>query len=495
MRAAALWTVVLGFLAGIYLRSFASPGISFIWFLSISAVAVLLLSVVTHKSSQSVLVVIALLACGAGILRMGAVVLVSDPVLASRIGEEATIEGDVFSEPDVREASVRIPVRLESGAGILVIAPAHAPVRYGDRVRAEGVLRLPAVFETGEGREFNYPAYLAKEKIGYELAFASVEVIGHGPANPIKTFAIETKRIFLEGLGRVLPEPAAGLAGGITAGDKRGLGAELSEVFRTVGLTHIVVLSGYNIMIVVAGLGWLLQKVAAPRAWKVISGVVLATLFALITGLASASVRAAAMASIALIGQYSGRLYIASRALALVVAGMVAWNPYILAFDPGFQLSVLATAGLIVFTPRIAPRLSFVTTKLNLREIFATTLAAQISVLPLLLYQSGHLSLVALPANLFALIAVPYAMLFSAVAALGGILFGSFGVIIAFPAYGLLSYIIEVGEFFASLPYASLALPAFSAWLLVPLYAALFSVAIRFSRSQTVVLSHSNSDS
>ncbi|MBI4079794.1 ComEC/Rec2 family competence protein, partial [Candidatus Kaiserbacteria bacterium] len=143
----------------------------------------------------------------------------------------------------------------------------------------------------------------------------------------------------------------------------------------------------------------------------------------------------------------------------------------------GFQLSVVATAGLIAFTPRIAPRLKWVTTKLNLREIFATTLAAQIAVLPLLLYQTGQLPLFSLPANLLALIVVPWAMLFSAIASLSGLFLGPASVVIAFPAYVLLGYLIEVGELFASLPYASLALPAFPAWWLVPIYALLFGIA------------------
>ncbi|MBI2610698.1 ComEC/Rec2 family competence protein [Candidatus Kaiserbacteria bacterium] len=473
-----LWAIVLGFLAGIFLRSFVPLGVSFVSLLSLSAVAVLILSA-RQRAIRGVFVAVALLACGAGVLRMDAAVLVSDPALASRVGEKVTLEGVVFNEPDAREASVRIPLRLETGTGILVVAPAHAAVRYGDHVRAEGVLRLPSGFETGLGREFNYPAYLAKDGIGYELSFAGVEVVGRGGANPLKTFAIETKRLFLEGLGRALPEPAAGLAGGITAGDKRGLGAELSDVFRTVGLTHIIVLSGYNIMIVVLGLGWLLQKLYAPRAWKVLLGIGIAVLFALITGLASASVRAAAMASIALVGAYTGRLYVAARALGAVALAMVVWNPYVLAFDPGFQLSVIATVGLIAFTPRIAPRLSFVTTKGNLREIFATTLSAQIAVLPLLLYQTGQVPLYSLPVNLLALVAVPWAMLFSAIAALGGIILGPLATFISLPAYVLLSYLVDVAQFFSALPYASLALPTFSAWWLVLLYGGMLLWVLR----------------
>jgi competence protein ComEC len=470
MGTSILWAVVFGFLAGVFLRSLVPLGLAFVGFLLVLAAATLLVSFSARQAARGAVVTLALLALGVGMLRVEAAVPVPETLLEGKLESEVAIEGFVSGEPDVREGSVRVPVRLESGTGVLVIVPAHTNVRYGDRVRAEGTLRFPEAFEIGVGREFNYPAYLAKDGIRYELAFAQVETTGRGGTNSLKSFAIWAKQTFLTGLGRALPEPHAGLAGGITAGDKRGLGSELSEMFRTVSLTHIIVLSGYNIMIVVLGLGWLLGKLHAPRIWKLFFGIGIAVLFALITGLASASVRAAAMASIALIGQYTERLYLAARTLAVVSALMVLWNPLVLVFDPGFQLSVLATAGLIALTPYLARRLTFVTRALNLREIFATTLSAQIAVLPLLLYQSGQFPLYALPANLLVLIAVPWAMLFSAVASLGGLFLGPFAVVLAAPAYALLSYIIKAGEFFSSLPYASVTFPPFSAWWLVLIY-------------------------
>jgi len=491
MHASILWAIVLGFLVGVFVRSFVPLGWSLAAFLFLLGTATALLAYVGALKWRNTMVVsVVLFACGVGVLRMDGATLAGDPALTARLGEEVALEGIVSSEPDVREGSVRIPLRLEGGAGVLVIAAAHTVASYGDRIRAEGTLRLPESFETGSGRAFNYPAYLAKDRLGHELAFSrGVEVIGRGPTNPAKTLAIWIKQKFLEGLGKVLPEPHAGLAGGITVGDKRGIGTELSDIFRTVGLVHIVVLSGYNIMIVMEGLSRLLQWFSASRYLRFGATIFVAVFFALMTGLASASLRAAAMAVIAVVGRMSGRMYLVSRALAIVAAGMVLWNPFILAFDPGFQLSILATAGLIAFTPVVITRLKFIPTTLGLREIAATTVGTQIVVLPLLLYQSGQLPIYSLPANLLALIAVPLAMLFSAVAALGGIFLGSFGVVIAFPAYALLGYIMEIGGLFASLPHASITLPAFSAWWLIPIYAALFGSAIFVSRRRgTMVL-------
>lgn len=476
-----LWAVVGGFLIGVFCRTFLVFGWWTIVFLAFCAAAVVLAAFVSKSSMRTATIAaIALIAIAAGAARMHMAVFGGENALDVWVGENVVLEGIVSDEPDARENSIRIPVRVESvasttvesGMKVLVVAPLHTSVAYGDRVRAHGSLRLPERFDAGDGREFNYPLFLAKDGIGYELSFASVEKIGAIRRNPLKAAAISLKQTYLEGLAMALPEPAAGLAGGITAGDKRGLGTALSETFRIVGLVHIVVLSGYNIMIVIQGieyaLGW-------SKIWvRSLLSVTVALFFALITGLASASVRAASMAVIATVGKTTGRTYLASRALGLVGAGMVAWNPFVLAFDPGFQLSILATIGLICISPLVAARLPWLTEKFGMRETAAATLGTQAAVLPLLLYQNGLLSVYSLPANLLALAVVPYAMLLSFIAGVAGILLGPVAPVIGFPAYVLLSYVTHVAEFFAWLPFSSVTIPAFpAAWILI-LYALIF---------------------
>jgi competence protein ComEC len=400
-----------------------------------------------------------------------------EPLLDRMVGEEVVIEGRVTDEPDVRENNVRIPVRVSAVGGsaiasetsVLVIAPLHTEAAYGDTVRAEGEVRLPESFDAGAGREFNYPAYLAKDGIGYELSFATVERVGESWRNPLKVVAIWIKETYLDGLALALPEPQAGLAGGITAGDKRGLGSELSDTFRTVGLIHIVVLSGYNIMVVISFIervfGW-------TGIWtRSMMSVAAAVFFALITGLAPSSVRAASMAVIATVGKATGRTYLAARALALVALGMLLWNPFLLSFDPGFQLSIIATAGLIYISPLFEARLMFVTERFQLREIAGATLGTQVAVLPLILYQSGSLSVFSLPANLLALVVVPYAMLLSFVAGVLGLVTGPIAPLVGFPAYVLLWYITSVARLFEWLPFSALTVPAFSVLWLFALYA------------------------
>ena len=504
MASRILWAVVGGFLVGVLIRSVFSISLTFAAFAFLLAIASLALILVERPRTKALIVIaVAFFALAGGIARMDAAILVGDPALTVQLDKKVVLEGEVFAEPDVRDNGVRISVNVERlvvgsttstalsastvpvRGGVLVLAPPHTDISYGDLVRASGTLRLPEAFDTGLGRQFHYPEYLAKDGIGYQLIFAQVAVTkkyrGEASMRWPKYWAVWVKQKFLSGLQSVLPEPEAGLAGGITVGDKRSIGKELSADFQRVSLIHMIVLSGYNITVVINAVAYALA--ALSRSLQFGASGFVALFFVLMSGGAASATRAGAMALVAVLARATGRIFLAGRILGVIAFLMVLWDPFTLAFDPSFQLSALATIGLIVFTPMFAARLPWVTARFGLREIAASTLSTQLAVLPLLLYQNGQLSLVALPANLLALLPVPFAMFASFIAAVGGMVghvipvLGGIGVLLAFPAYALLAYIIGIAKFFAALPFASVSIAAFSAWWLVPAYGALAWVA------------------
>jgi competence protein ComEC len=492
MGSRVLYAIVGGFLAGVFVRSFVPLGLTFAGFPALLGLIAVLLGYFpaeggsapggdVHKRKVLIVISVALFAFAGGIARMHISTLSGDPALTARLGQKVVLEGVVSDEPDARDTGVHISLAaakivatssISVHAGVLIFAPPHAAIAYGDRVRVSGTLQLPEAFDTGPGRQFNYPVYLGKDGIGYELAFAQIQKTGSNEGNIFKAWAIRVKQLYLHGEDAALPEPEAGLAGGITVGDKRSIGSELSADFQRVSLIHMVVLSGYNITVVMNFVRWLLQLLPQFVQYGGVASAVL--FFILMSGGAASAVRAGAMALVAVFARATGRVFLAGRILGVVALAMVMWNPLYLAFDPSFQLSALATLGLIFFTPVFERYMQWMPGKFGVREIAVSTLATQIAVVPLLLYQNGNLSIVALPANLLALAPVPLAMLLSFIAALGGIFLGPLAVVVAAPAYFVLAYIIGIARFFASLPFASVALPAFSAWWLAAAYVALF---------------------
>lgn len=388
------------------------------------------------------------------------------------VGTEQRIEGRVVADPDIRENSQRLTVEVESERGktnVLVVAPLFPKVSYGEVVHATGLLTLPEPFETTGGRVFRYDRFLAKDGIFSVMENARVEVVAsrtgffYGVRGALSDFKFEG----LRALASALPEPQASLAGGLILGGKQGLGKDVLQDFITVGLVHIVVLSGYNVMIVAEAIlrlfGFLSKRWATGLATLTI------LLFVLASGAGAASIRAGIMAAIALYGRASGRTYDAFRALLVAGVAMLLWNPLVLAYDPGFQLSFVATLGLIFGAPILERWFASIPVKF-LREILSSTVAAQIAVLPLLLYQNGLFSLVALPANMLVLPVVPLAMLLSAIAGVAGLVLPTIASFFGVPAYAVLSYITGVVEIAANVPFAAISLPAFPFLLVVVSY-------------------------
>jgi len=182
-------------------------------------------------------------------------------------------------------------------------------------------------------------------------------------------------------------------------------------------------------------------------------------------------VRATIMGLLAMLARATGRTYLAARALMLAGLVMVLFNPLVLAFDISFQLSFLATLGIIFMVPIFERKFQKIPKFLGLREILCTTLAAQIAVLPLILYKMGTFSIVGLPANLAILLFIPLTMLFAFLAGATGWLVPILALPFAAATYFLAHYEIAVVKFFADWKYAALSVPNFPALVALALYA------------------------
>jgi len=485
-----LVSVVAGFASGVFLRSvfvFNWAPIVFIFIIAVLLFVVpKLLSVYTLAPSQIRFVTgLGAVFCSFVAFGMMRAMLADTPLpnsFASHVKQRVSYEGVVVSDPDVRDANQRVEIRVASGGEttiMLAVAPRSPAVAVGEKVRVSGTLAIPEPFATDGGREFRYDKYLERDGVRFMLNFAFINVLQKAPWYSIGGALARAKHLFLGGLQATLPEPYASLAGGVVIGGKTGLGTELQNAFVRSGLVQIIVLSGYNVMIVAEWIMAGLAFIKLPKRWGAGAGALAIAIFVGIAGASATAMRAALMAFIALYARATNRSYYAGRALLLVVLLMIIWNPLYLVFDPGFGLSVAATAGLIWLAPIIEARFSFLKSAFW-KNVLATTIAAQIAVLPLLLYDTGNLSLVSIPANLLTMPIVPLAMGFSALAGFAGMIFGFIapllGIIFAFPAYLANAYIILIARGSASLPFAAFALSAFPFWLVLAAYAVLIYI-------------------
>ncbi len=390
-----------------------------------------------------------------------------------------SFEGKIVRDPDIRDTNQHVAVRIEEGGEetiVLAYAPLFPELEYGETVIVSGTLLRPEPFDTDGGRVFRYDRFLAKDGIFAVVPRAQVDSMA--PPEGLGSWVFGTlyaaKHRFTDGLRAALPEPSSALAEGLLTGGKQGLGEELIDAFTIAGLIQIVVLSGYNVMIVaeaiLRSLSFLPKRLALSAAGVGIIAFVVAA------GSGSAAVRAGAMACIALFARATGRTYDALRGLLLALVLLALWNPLLLAYDPGFQLSFAATLGLILGTPIVEPWLKFIRNDL-LRDVTATTIAAQIAVLPLLLYLTGNLSLVSVLANVLVLPMIPLAMALGFIAGLAGMASAMMAPLIGLPAHLVLAYIVLVGKYAASVPLAHVIIPAFPFGAVIVAYALMWRAA------------------
>lgn len=487
MRISYLYAAALSFFTGVFISTFFTLSLPTItWLIGVGAVVLCVQRWLPSAQVSDGLVLmtgLSMVFFALGALRLEvAEWRFAQSVLQHQVGEQVLLEGIVAAEPDVRERVTYLTIETE-GERVLVSVDAFADINYGDEVVVRGKLTVPDSFITDLGRTFHYDSYLKAKGILYRIPFADVEVIRVGAGNFVIEKLLILKQSFMAQIERYLSEPAAGLGQGLLLGVKQGLGEELEMAFRKTGIIHIVVLSGYNIMLVVifvmTVLGYLLPKKAS-----LLFGILSIVAFALMVGLSATVVRASIMASILLLTQMTSRRYLAIRGLLLAAFVMLLINPYLLAYDVGFQLSFLATLGLIFVTPHFAVWCQQVTDKIGIRSFLVATLGTQIAVLPLLLYQIGELSIVSVIVNVLVLPMVPVAMLLTFAVGVAGFISSGLATMLSYPAYFSLTYITAMAELFSQLPFASVVLPAFPVPVVFLAYALLTLLLYRFYRPE-----------
>jgi competence protein ComEC len=255
-----------------------------------------------------------------------------------------------------------------------------------------------------------------------------------------------------------LPAGAAGLLPGITVGDTSGMDPVLVADFRTTGLSHLVAVSGANLVFVTGAVLLVLRLFGAgPRVSAVAGG--LAMLGFVVLARPSPSVlRAAVMGGLTLLALAYGRPRSVLPALAASVLGLLLWQPE-LARSAGFALSVLATAGLVVLAPGWAARLRDRGVPRGIAEALAVSAAACVVTAPLLAALGGMVSTVAIPANLLAAPAVPAATVLGVLAALLSPVWGGGAHAVAWLAGLPAGWIVAVAGHGAALPAAAVSWP------------------------------------
>ncbi len=391
------------------------------------------------------------------------------------------IQGMVVEEPEIRDRYCLLTFsadeiivdgeRKEILGKASVRVPRYPTYHYGDVLKITGKLQTPPQLE-----DFDYKTYLERQGIYSVIYYPGVEVLDHSQGFKPLQWIYSLRERLSASLARALPEPQGSLAQGILLGLRGNIPDSLYQAFSRTGTAHLLAISGLHISIILAMLlSFGILVFGRRRSIYIWLTLALIWLYALLAGMHPPIIRAAIMGSLFLIAEYLGRQRSAIIALAFTAAVMVGIQPGLL-WTVSFQLSFLAMAGLVLLYPYFqawgrkgvaflfGAREKIAAAGGMITDVFAVTLAAIVAVWPLIAYNFGVVSLVALPSTFFSLPALPFIIITAALVAFAGLLASLAAQILGWLAWLFLSYLVFLVQGFDALPYSSLEVTTVSTW-------------------------------
>ena len=254
----------------------------------------------------------------------------------------------------------------------------------GEQVKVEGRLDRPHVATTPGA--FNYRRYLERQGIFTRLNASRIQISHHSPAWMIgQAQAWAMRRRIIRSFVRGLDSPAGPLLSAMVLGRKAvDLPYEIQDQFIQAGLAHILAASGFHVSLLL-GLVLTLGRFFTP-AQKLGLGSVALIGYVSLTGIQPSVCRAALMGFAVLVAAVLEQKIRPLGALLLIATLLLAIHPQWI-WDLGFQLSFLATVGLVVTVPVLMTRLDWLPPAIA--SMVAVPIAALIWTLPILLRTMG----------------------------------------------------------------------------------------------------------
>lgn len=346
---------------------------------------------------------------------------------------------------------------------IRVVTNRYPSYAYGDLIHLKGTMKK---LRKASARD-------VRERVAARMSFPDVVVLEQGRGFPLKARLIRIKSFAERTFARVLPPEQAAFLSGLTLGETAEFSKEFREKLQLTGTSHLVALSGYNVTIIAKAIAVLFGLWFSRRLtfWASIGAIIA---FVIMTGADASVVRAAIMGSLVLLAEQVGRMYSFRNAIAVAAFLMVLWNPRVLVWDVGFQLSFAAVVGLIYLKPVLVQlfKIPRAPGLFGWRENLWTTISAQLAVLPILLAVFGFFSPLSILVNLLVLFCIPVTMLLGSLIAVSALVSVHLAVPLAWLARIFLGYELGIIDSFSRFK-ANLAIPGFGLPLVVLYYAVL----------------------
>lgn len=347
-------------------------------------------------------------------------------------GQIISWQTQVTAQPKLKIRGQQVTISMPNYQRVTVNFKLMPTISYGDSLAVRGTLDY---FEAEDGRMvafMNYPEFKIIEK-GSE-----------------SSFIVRMREKIIDFFNSSLPQNYSALMLGIVFGIKEEMTPDFYLDLQKVGLMHVIAASGMNITML-GGFLSMFFTILFRRQLAIVLTILSIIFYACLAGLEPSIVRAAIMGIIVFLAQLSGRQNSSFLALFFAAFIMLMRSPSLL-FDVGFQLSFLATFGLIYLRPIFSfiPIFKKFLNKSVLVEDLATTLTAQIMTLPILLINFGSYSFWSIPVNAIVLWTVPILMIIGGISVIIAFVIEPVGRIVLYFSVPFLLYFIKIVDLFGN---------------------------------------------
>lgn len=471
--------LTLLWLAGIWLASILQTDIDIIWWwlpgVTLLSAALPLVYLPHLRRYALYLVYVACFLLG------GARYLWSQPVIDQTHivnyldQRQVTLSGQVIDEPDIRDRVINLKVdvteiKLSDGTiypvsgAVLLRTPRFPIIEYGTQITFSGDLETPF-----ESAEFSYRDFLNRQGVYGVMSFPRIHESHAGHGNRLLARLYQIKGNAQTIIAQKVRAPESGLLSGILLGIDHTMPPDIEDDFRTVGITHIVVISGFNIAILSSIFLTLFTPLFGRRG-AAFAAIIAIILFTLLVGADPSVVRAAIMGSLyVLTGRLVGRRNAPVPILFVAAFAMTLLQPTAL-WDIGFQLSFAATLSLMIYAKPLTlsvrtwlkNRYSATASRTVMNAIgdsVLVTLAAQVLTLPIIMFYFNQLSLISILANGLVLPVQPLIMVWGGLTVIFGFLTPLIAQLSGWVTWVFLWYTVQVASLLAQVPFAAVSVP------------------------------------
>lgn len=332
----------------------------------------------------------------------------------------------------------------------------------GDNISITGVLYKPK--PAVNPGAFDFGTYLARQ--GVFAGFSGRQVNEFEEKQERRWGWWILRQRIVRSQVRWLGSPEGPLVSSIVLGSKAvDIPKDIREQFLKVGLAHTLAASGFQVSLIIGCLLVLTRGFSAKTQWAICTGALV--IFVSLTGLQPSILRAAVMGFGALVALVTQRQIKPLGSLLVAATLLLLLNP-LLIWDLGFQLSFLATLGLLIIVPQLMRKLDWLPPLIA--ALIAVPIAAALWTLPVQLYVFGIIAPYSIVANILSAPIISLISIGGFISAFAAIIWSTAGSAIAWVLLYPTEFLIGLVQLFNSLPGNSVAVGTISWVQLLLLY-------------------------